>query len=126
MNDTTLNIQHLQDIIKQHNHQPMSNRQSWLALQDDDYLISSSVNSDLSSGIELIAEIVPVWAPCSIEELEADSFEDCRTCLAEPYYEDLDESIPENIFKADWKLIFVKHDWSNGIEETNDTLANLV
>lgn len=119
-------INELTTIIHLHNQKPMSLRDSWLKLENDEITIKSDINDDYTSGIEILAQIVPEWANCSIDTLEVDSLEDAETSIAKPYYNDLDEKQPKDIYKADYKLIFVSHDWSSGEEQISDRLANIM
>lgn len=119
-------INELTTIIHLHNQKPMSLHDSWLKLENDEITIKSDINDDYTSGIEILAQIVPEWANCSIDTLEADSLEDAETSIAKPYYNDLDEKQPKDIYKADYKLIFVSHDWSSGEEQISDRLANIM
>lgn len=119
-------INELTTIIHLHNQKPMSLRDSWLKLENDEITIKSDVNDDYTDGIEILAQIVPEWANCSIDTLEANSLEDAETSLAVPYYDDMNEKKPADIFKADYKLIFVSHDWASGEEQVSDRLANVM
>lgn len=119
-------INELTTIIHLHNQKPMSLRDSWLKLENDEITIKSTVKDDYTDGIEILAQIVPEWANCSIDTLEADSLEDVETSLAAPYYDDMNEEKPVDIFKADYKLIFVSHDWASGEEQVSDRLANVM
>lgn len=119
-------INELTTIIHLHNQKPMALRDSWLKLENDEITIKSDINDDYTNGVEILAQIVPEWANCSIDTLEADSLEDTETSLAAPYYDDMNEEKPANIFKADYKLIFVSHDWSSGEEQVSDHLADVM
>lgn len=119
-------INELTTIIHLHNEKPMSLRDSWLKLENDEITIKSDVNNDYTDGIEILAQIVPEWANCSIDTLEADDIEDTETSLAVPYYDDTNEEKPADIFKADYKLIFVSHEWASGEEQVSDRLADVM
>lgn len=119
-------INELTTIIHLHNQKPMSLRDSWLKLENDEITIKSDVDDDYTNGVEILAQIVPEWANCSIDTLEANSLEDAETSLTAPYYEDTNEEKPADIFKADYKLIFVSHDWASGEEQVSDRLANVM
>lgn len=119
-------INELTTIIHLHNQKPMALRDSWLKLENDEITIKSDINDDYTSGIEILAQIVPEWANCSIDTLDSDGLEDVETSLADPYYDDMNEEKPADIFKADYKLIFVSHDWVSGEEQVSDRLANIM
>lgn len=120
-------INELTTIIHLHNRKLMSLRDSWLKLKNAEITIKSDVKDDYNNGIEILAQIVPEWANCSIDTLETDnSLEDAETSLAVPYYDDMNEKKPADIFKADYKLIFVSHDWASGEEQVSDRLANVM
>lgn len=119
-------INELTTIIHLHNQKPMSLRDSWLKLENNEIIIKSDVNGDYTNGIEILAQIVPEWANCSSDALDADSLEDVETSLADPYYDDINEEKPADIFKADYRLIFVSHDWASGEEQVSDHLADVM
>lgn len=119
-------INELTTIIHLHNQKPMTLRDSWLKLENDEITIKSDVNDDYTAGVEILAQIVPEWANCSIDALDSDGLEDAETSLADPYYEDMNEEKPADIFKADYKLIFVSHDWASGEEQVSDRLADVM
>lgn len=119
-------INELTTIIHLHNQKPISLRDSWLKLQNDEITIKSDINDDYTNGVEILAQIVPEWANCSIDTLDSDSLEDVETSLADPYYDDMNEEKPADIFKADYKLIFVSHDWASGEEQVSDRLADIM
>ena len=119
-------IHELGIIIYLHNQKSMTLRDSWLKLENDEITIKSDVNDDYTAGVEILAQIVPEWANCSIDALDSDGLEDVETSLANPYYENTKEKKPADIFKADYKLIFVSHDWASGEEQVSDHLANVM
>lgn len=119
-------INELTTIIHLHNQKPMNLRDSWLKLENDEITIKSDVNDDYTNGVEILAQIVPEWANCSIDTLEADGLEDAETSLARPYYDGMNEEKPADIFKADYKLIFVSHDWTSGEKQVSDHLADVM
>lgn len=119
-------INELTTIIHLHNQKPMSVRDSWLKLENDEITIKSDVNDDYTNGVEILAQIVPEWANCSIDTLEADSLEDTERSLADPYYNEMNEEKPADIFKVDYKLIFVSHDWALGEEQVSNRLADII
>ena len=119
-------INELTTIIHLHNQKPMTLRDSWLKLENDEITIKSDVNDDYTAGVEILAQIVPEWANCSSDALDADGLEDVEASLADPYYDDMNEEKPTDIFKADYRLIFVSHDWASGEEQVSDRLANLM
>ena len=119
-------IDELTTIIHLHNQKPMSLRDSWLKLENNEVTIKSDVNDDYTNGIEILAQIVPEWSNCSSDTLEYDGLEDVETSLADPYYNDMNEEKPADIFKADYKLIFVSHDWSAHEEQYSDRLADVM
>lgn len=119
-------INELTTIIHLHNQKPMSLRDSWLKLENNEIIIKSDVNDDYTNGVEILAQIVPEWANCSSDALDADSLEDVETSLANPYYDGMNEEKPADIFKADYKLIFVNHDWASGEEQVSDRLADVM
>lgn len=119
-------INELTTIIHLHNQKPMTLRDNWLKLENDEITIKSDVNDDYTAGVEILAQIVPEWANCSIDALDSDGLEDAETSLADPYYDDMNEEKPADIFKADYKLIFVSHDWASGEEQVSDRLANIM
>lgn len=119
-------INELTTIIHLHNQKPISLRDSWLKLENDEITIKSDVNNDYTNGVEILTQIVPEWANCSIDTLEADSLEDAEASLAAPYYDDMNEEKPADIFKADYKLIFVSHDWASGEEQVSDRLTDVM
>lgn len=119
-------INELTTIIHLHNQKPMTLRDSWLKLENNEIIIKSNVNDDYTNGVETLAQIVPEWANCSSDALDADSLEDVETSLADPYYDDMNEEKPADIFKADYKLIFVSHDWALGDEQVSDRLEDVM
>lgn len=119
-------INELTTIIHLHNQKPMTLRDSWLKLENDEITIKSDVKDDYTDGIEILAQIVPEWANCSIDALGSDGLEDVETSLAGPYYDDINEETPDDIFKADYKLIFVSHDWASSEEQVSDRLADVM
>lgn len=119
-------INELTTIIHLHNQKPMASRDSWLKLENNEITIKSDVNNDYTNGVEILAQIVPEWANCSIDALDSDDLEDVKASLADPYYDDMNEEKPSDIFKADYKLIFISHDWSSGVEQVSDRLADVM
>lgn len=119
-------INELTTIIHLHNQKPMVLHDSWLKLENDEITIKSDVNDEYTNGIEILAQIVPEWANCSIDALDSNDLEDVKTSLADPYYDNINEEKPADIFKADYKLIFVSHDWASGEEQVSDRLANVM
>lgn len=119
-------INELTTIIHLHNQKPMTLRDSWLKLENNEITIKSDVNDEYINGVEILAQIVPEWANCSSDALDADSLEDVETSLADPYYDDMNEEKPADIFKADYKLIFVSHDWASDEEQVSDRLADVM
>lgn len=119
-------INELTTIIHLHNQKPMVLRDSWLELENNEITIKSDVNDDYTNGIEILAQIVPEWANCSIDALDSDGLEDIETSLADPYYDAINKEKPADIFKAGYKLIFVSHDWSSGEEQVSDRLADVM
>lgn len=120
------NLQQLGEIVRKHNNQPMGNRQSWLDLNPDDQEITvrDTVNYDLNSGRRLLAQIVPEWGSCGIDEMESDGYEWAEDCIARSYYEEKGESVPSDVFKADWQVIFVEQEWKSGEETVSDRLSD--
>lgn len=111
-------IKRLQQIVEKHNAQPLIVRQSWLTMKpgDQEITLINKVSSDLSSGREVFAQIVPEWSNCSIDTMDSDGYEECENSLAEPFYEEIGSKKPADFFKTDWKLIFVEHNWGSGVE----------
>ena len=97
-----------------------------IKLENNEIIIKSDVNDDYTNGVEILAQIVPEWANCSSDALDADSLEDVETSLANPYYDGMNEEKPADIFKTDYKLIFVNHDWASGEEQVSDRLADVM
>lgn len=122
----TEGINQLQEIVREHNSKPMIVRQSWLKLNpaDQEIAVVNTVSDSLNNGHEIFAQIIPEWCNCSIDTMDCEGYEWCEECLVTEFYDEMDR--PADVFKADWKLIFVDHDWKSGVETISENLHDLI
>lgn len=122
-----MNNQHLSElkqICKNHNDKPFIVRNSWLMQKNTEIILKDTVSTDLNFGKRVSAQIVPVWSNYSISGLDSMGYQEIEE-LANEYYTDLDKPTLADIWKANYKIIFVTENWQNGTESVSDNLATI-